>query len=107
MSKWNAVAPVSTLNFTVSPWLTLISVAKPWMAELPAPLMSHSLAGLPTLVFSHAIGLVIGASHGAAWAAGDERPSPTIAASATRTNLVADGTGGIAATIRAQQRPEQ
>src|SRR3954452_11282954 len=43
-----------------------MSVAKPWMEPLPEPLMSHSLAGLPALVFSHATGLVTGASHGAA-----------------------------------------
>ena len=43
-----------------------MSVAKPWIVLLPAPLTSHSLAGLPGLVFSHATGFVIGASHGAA-----------------------------------------
>ena len=37
----------------------------------PAPVMPHSLSGLPGLVFSHATGLVTGASHGAA-AAGVE-----------------------------------
>ena len=57
-----------------------MSVAKPWMLESPAPLMSHSDAGLPGFVFSHATGLVIGASHGAA-AAGDA-PAPRSRAAA-------------------------
>ena len=68
MSRRYDDAEVSTLNPTVSPWSTLISVAKPWMELLPAPVMSHSLSGLPGLVFSQATGLTTGTSHGAALA---------------------------------------
>ena len=73
---------MSTLNWIGWPWSTLMSVAKPWMAPLPAPLTSHSLAGLPALVFSHATGLVIGASHGAAAAGEAAEPSSRAAATA-------------------------
>ena len=62
---------MSTLKPTVCPWSTLMSVAKPWIVEDPAPVMPHSLSGLPGRVFSHAIGLVTGASHGAAVAGAD------------------------------------
>ena len=51
---------------TVEPRLTLMSVAKPWMEALPEPVMSHSLLGLPGLVFSQAISLTTGASQAAA-----------------------------------------
>ena len=71
---------MSTLKWTVWPWLTLMSVAKPWMVASPDPLMSHSVAGFPALVFSQAIGLVIGASHGAA--AAGEAPAPSTRAAA-------------------------
>jgi hypothetical protein len=55
-----------TLNRTVSPLLTLMSVVKPWMFEEPEPLTFHWLDGVPALVFSQATGLTIGGSHGAA-----------------------------------------
>ena len=48
---------VSILNEIVPPRLTLMSVAKPWMFASPAPLMSHSLEGLPALQFSASIAL--------------------------------------------------
>src|SRR5215470_8478645 len=70
MSRRYDVARVSTLNPIVPPWSTLMSVAKPWMAELPDPVMPHWLSGVPGLVFSQATGLWIGASHGAASAGG-------------------------------------
>ena len=45
-----------TLNCTVCPALTLMSVAKPWISQSPAPqIASHSDAGEPALLFSHAI----------------------------------------------------
>ena len=59
-------ALVSTLKPTVCPWSTLMSVAKPWIEDDPAPLMPHSLSGLPGRVFSHATALVTGGSQGAA-----------------------------------------
>src|SRR5688500_8682231 len=68
MSRRYDDALVSILKPTVWPWSTLICVAKPWMLVDPAPLMPHSLSGLPGSVFSHATGLTIGASHGAATA---------------------------------------
>ena len=45
-----------TLNETVVPRFTLMSVAKPWMLGSPLPEMSHSLAGLPARQFSATIG---------------------------------------------------
>src|SRR6188472_3768839 len=50
----------------VEPRLTLMSVAYPWIDELPEPEICHSLLGLPVLVFSQAISLTTGASQGAA-----------------------------------------
>ena len=41
------MASVLTLKRAVSPRWTLISVANPWMLESPAPVISHSDAGLP------------------------------------------------------------
>ena len=52
-----AEAVVSTLNETVPPRLTLMSVAKPWRLASPEPLTSHSLAGLPGLQFSASMAL--------------------------------------------------
>src|SRR4029079_5366371 len=52
MSNRKFVALVSTLNVTVEPRSTLMSVAKPWMDESPAPLTSHSLAAFPARQFS-------------------------------------------------------
>jgi len=49
---------VLILKLTVWPRLTLMSVAKPSMFELPAPTMSHSLGGLPGFSFSSVIGLI-------------------------------------------------
>ena len=54
----------------VEPRLTLMSVANPWIDELPEPEICHSLLGLPVFVFSQAISLTIGASQGAAAAFG-------------------------------------
>ena len=93
MSKWYALAGVSTLKRMVCPWSTLISVAKPWIDALPEPLTSHWLAGLPVFVFSHAIGLAIGASQGAA-EAGEATPSSSTAARATTASLAAKETKG-------------
>ena len=91
MSRRYDDAGVSILKPSVSPTLTLISVANPWMVLLPAPLTPHSLSGVPGLVFSQATGLTIGASHGAAVAgpAGSTTVRPTAAsAPARRTTKV-------------------
>jgi len=48
------------------PLLLEMSVAKPWMLASPDPEMSHSLAGLPGLEFSHGIRLAIDGSQGSA-----------------------------------------
>ena len=66
---------------TVWPWSTLMSVAKPWMLESPAPLTSHSLGGLPGLEFSQTIGLRTGGSQGAAEAVPVEKAVNTTASS--------------------------
>ena len=47
-----AVAVVSILKSIVPPRFTLMSVPKPWIEESPAPLTSHSDAGLPGSAFS-------------------------------------------------------
>ena len=57
MSMPYAVASVFTLKCTVSPRLTLICVAKPWIDGSPAPLTSHWLGGLPGRQFSATIGI--------------------------------------------------
>src|SRR3954452_1763808 len=75
MSSRYDFAGVLTLNCTACPRFTLMSAAKPWMVELPAPEMSQVLCGVPGLEFSHAIGFTIGAHGSAAPAAG-----PTTAA---------------------------
>ena len=58
------------LKVTVSPALTLIEVAKPWIVESPAPLTCQSLGAVPGRVFSQAITLVTGGPHGPAALAG-------------------------------------
>src|SRR3712207_6380503 len=81
MSSRYDVAVVRTLKRCVSPTLTLISVAKPWIAELPDPDTSQVPAGAPGLLFSQATGLTSGA-HGSAAAAaatGTDRPAATSA----------------------------
>src|SRR6478735_8219237 len=73
---WYLVAGVLTLKRTVSPGLTLIVVAKPWIVVEPDPVTCHSLAGFPGLLFSHAMTFVTGAAHGsAALAVGAPRAS--------------------------------
>ena len=59
-------ASVLILKWTVWPWLTLMSVAKPWMLRIARVGDLPLLAGLPGFEFSHAIGLVIGGSQGPA-----------------------------------------
>ena len=66
MSSRYDVAVVLTLKLSVSPTLTLISVAKPWMVVLPEPLTSQVLLGVPGLLFSQATGLARGAQGSAA-----------------------------------------
>src|SRR5438128_1389232 len=87
MSRRYAVAVVWILKRTVWPWLTLMSVANPWMLELPAPLMSHSLGGLPACSFSHTIGLqdccpcrkfVVSSTHAATSATTNPRGGRTV-----------------------------
>src|SRR6478609_1964198 len=94
MSRRYDDAGVSILKPSVSPTLTLIWVAKPWMLLLPAPVIPHSLSGLPGLVFSQATGLTTGASHGAATAAGGATtlsPATTSAPTAAMTQVLDRG----------------
>src|SRR4051812_34569104 len=92
MSSRYDVAGVSILNPSVSPTSTLICVAKPWIEALPAPVIPHSLSGLPALVFSHATALTTGASQAAAAAgAAVTAASPVAARSvARRTSQILD-----------------
>src|SRR6478735_3050718 len=66
------------------PMLTEMSVAKPWMEESPAPLMSQISGSVPGLEFSHATLLPVGPHGSAALAAvGPPRSAgPTSALSA-------------------------
>src|SRR4051812_35818745 len=66
MSMWYDEAVLLILNWTVPPTLTLIAVAKPWIAASPELLSCQSLGGSPGLVFSHAITLTTGGPHGSA-----------------------------------------
>src|SRR5215210_4642680 len=75
MSSWYELVTELILKWTVSPLLTEMSLAKPWMPGSPSPTMSHSVLGLPGLEFSQAISLVTGGSHGAAEATGAAAPS--------------------------------
>src|SRR6266516_2129218 len=82
-------ALVLTLKLSVSPMFTLIWVANPWIPEVPEPEMSHSLAGLPGLLFSQATAFVTGGAHGST--AASERPASGGAAngSAAATTMAA------------------
>src|SRR3954453_11737377 len=72
-----------TLKLSVSPALTLIWVAKPWMAVLPDPEMSQVLLGVPGLLFSQAIGLTSGAQGSAANAGRPMTVRATVSSKAT------------------------
>ena len=63
------------LNETVSPLLTLIVVANPWIDS--SPMSSHWLGGTPGCVFSQATALTTGGVHGAAWDAAGATASAT------------------------------
>src|SRR5258707_1097844 len=57
MFKWyGALAVSSILKETVEPWLTLMSVANPWIVGSPAPGVSQTLWGVPGSWFSATIG---------------------------------------------------
>ena len=68
------------LNEIVSPLLTLIDVAKPWIVGSPAPSTSQLLGAAPACVFSQATWLTTGAVHGAACDTAGAAPSTTNAA---------------------------
>ena len=79
---------VLILNFSVSPGLTLMSVANPCRVSSPAPLMSQTDCGVPGLLFSQAITFT-GATHGSAAEAvtvGSDRPMKTREAASTTRN---------------------
>src|SRR6476469_3069925 len=57
------VAAVLTLNETVPPTFTLMSVAKPWIVASSLPPTSQAEGGDPGLEFSQTTGFV-GAAHG-------------------------------------------
>src|ERR1700760_2382931 len=64
MFTWYFVDGVLILKFSVSPGLTLIWVAKPWIVSSPSSSTCHSAGGTPSLEFSQTIGLVTGAAQG-------------------------------------------
>jgi len=67
---WYDVDGVSILKDSVCPGVTLIDVAKPWIAESPAPLTCQSLGESPGNEFSQAITLTTGGPQGPSAAAG-------------------------------------
>ena len=90
------------LNATVSPLLTLIAVAKPWIESSPALSISHVLGSAPGWVFSQATGFVTGGSQGAAWAAGAPAASTISVARASRARR---GVGSDLASILVSNGP--
>ena len=72
------------LKRTVPPGSTLVVVAKPSIALFPTYWMSHSLAGVPGLLFSQATGLPP-APHGSAVAAEAGTGGSNAAAHSTAT----------------------
>ena len=74
---WKFEVAEEILNEIVSPLLTLIAVAKPWIDSSPYPSTSHWLRGTPACVFSHATALTTGGVHGAASDAAGARPKAT------------------------------
>ncbi len=66
MSTWKLAVADLILNEIVSPLLTLMAVAKPWIESSPDPSTSHWLGGTPGCVFSHATAFTTGGVHGAA-----------------------------------------
>src|SRR4051794_4694791 len=85
MSTWNAAAVVETLKWTVSPALTLICVAHPWIVASPAPLTSHVVRGVPGRQFSAMTGFAGDAHGSAAPAAGIDTVRPNAATIAATT----------------------
>src|SRR4029078_13107554 len=55
MASRYALAVVFTLNDTVLPRFTLMSVANPWIVASPEPTTSHSVDGAPVFWFSQAM----------------------------------------------------
>src|SRR3954452_24027502 len=95
MSSRYERALVLTLKLSRWPLFALMSVAKPWMLELPDPETPHSLSGFPSFVFSQAMGFVTGGVHrSAACAVRDKatkamsKPSASNPAGAARLNAV-------------------
>src|ERR671936_693982 len=73
------------LKWTVSPRLTLMSVAKPWMLASPAPLISHTLGGAtPTVLQFSATMAFAGARQGSAGADAPRAARPTALRAAVR-----------------------
>ena len=48
------------LELRGAPGVTLMSVANPWIEASPAPVTSHTEAGVPGLLFSQTMGLIVG-----------------------------------------------
>src|ERR1700760_1961219 len=96
MFTWYFVDGVLILKFSVSPGLTLIWVAKPWIVSSPSSSTCHSAGGTPSLEFSQTIGLVIGAAQGPVTAADAGAPPPVTGGrrinAATRTAPNAEAT---------------
>src|SRR6478609_3146589 len=83
------------------PMLTEMSVAKPWMEESPAPLMSQISGSVPGLEFSHATLLPVGPHGSAALAA----VGPPRSAGPTSALSAATSASTTTFTIHARPRP--
>src|SRR4051794_33836794 len=102
MSMWYFVAGVLILKRTVSPGLTLIDVANPWIVVDPAPVTCQVLGASPGLLFSQAMTLVTGGPQGsAARAAGTPTAMARRSVTTPRTAMrAARGDGGAGAMPR-------
>src|ERR1700712_3237627 len=89
------VRMVSILKLIEDPALALMSVAKPWMSESPAPSMSHVLSSAtPTVCeFSQATGFTVAPQDDAADAGAAHRVTEIKAAIRTATAKKAMTTG--------------
>src|SRR5919205_2920090 len=83
MSMWKSGVSDLILKEIVSPSLTLIAVAKPWMDGSPSFRISHDDGSAPGLVFSQATGLATG---GVQASARDASGALAITSSASRSS---------------------
>src|SRR5580692_62812 len=105
MLMWYFVDGVWILKFSVSPTLTLIEVAKPWIDSSPMPLICHWFGGTPGFEFSQTIGLVTGTAHGpVSAAAASGAPPPAVVKKRNATARVTTNSGAMPRRARRGMR---